>query len=222
MRLLLVEDDEALGDELTNLLRRADFAVDRARTAEDATDAGLIEPYDAVVLDLGLPDGDGLDVVKAWRDEGRMMPVLVLTARDRFSDLVSGFKAGADDFLTKPFRNEEVVLRLNALIRRAAGRQGPVVVGELKLDAASGEIEKSGLPLKLTAFERRLLRYLMLAGSRSVGRGELADHLYEGDSDRDFNSLEVLVSRLRRKIAPMRIVSNRGEGYRLEAGSDGR
>ncbi len=145
-----------------------------------------------------------------------MMPVLVLTARDRFADLVSGFKAGADDFLTKPFRNEEVVLRLNALIRRAAGRQGPVRLGELTLDAASGEIEKSGLPLKLTAFERRMLRYLMLAGARSVGRAELAEHLYEGDTDRDFNSLEVLVSRLRRKIAPMRILSNRGEGYRLD------
>ncbi len=220
MRLLLVEDDAALGEELARLLRRADFAVDRAVTAREAEEAGQVEPYDAVVLDLGLPDGDGLEVLKSWRAEGLMMPVLVLTARDRFADLVSGFKAGADDFLTKPFRNEEVVLRLNALIRRAAGRQGPVRLGELTLDAASGEIEKSGLPLKLTAFERRMLRYLMLAGARSVGRAELAEHLYEGDTDRDFNSLEVLVSRLRRKIAPMRILSNRGEGYRLDAGDN--
>jgi two-component system, OmpR family, response regulator len=222
VRLLLVEDDAALAQEIAAMLRRADFAVDHRATAEDAEAAGLIEPYDAAVLDLGLPDGDGLRVLAAWRAAGKALPVLVLTARDRFADLVSCFKAGADDYLAKPFRNEEVVLRLRALVRRGvSGAQGPVACGDLVLDAATGEIAKSGLPLRLTAFERRMLRYLMLARPRVMSRSAPADHLYEGEADRDFNSMEVIVSRLRRKIAPAVITTIRGEGYLLEPGDGG-
>ena len=222
MRLLLVEDDTSLAQELAGLLRRADFAVDTCATAAEALEAGLNEPYDAAILDLGLPDGDGLDVLAAWRAQKSRLPVLILTARDRFANLVAGFRAGADDFLAKPFRNEEVVLRLMALIRRGSGgAQGPIVCGDLILDAASGEMTVSGLPLKLTAFERRVLRYLLIKRPAVVSRTELSDHVYERDTDRDFNSIEVILSRLRRKVAPCRIETVRGEGYRLEAGHGG-
>jgi two-component system OmpR family response regulator len=221
MRLLLVEDETTLAEELAGMLRHAGFAVDICATAVEAREVGLVEPYDAIVLDLGLPDGDGLEVLAAWRARKSAIPVLVLTARGRFSDLVQGFRAGADDFLTKPFRNEEVVLRLMALIRRSAsGTQGPVACGELAMDAASGEIMLAGLPLKLTAFERRVLRYLLLRCPAVVSRTELSDHIYEIDVDRDFNSIEVIVSRLRRKIAPCRIETIRGDGYRLDAGDE--
>jgi DNA-binding response OmpR family regulator len=217
VRLLLVEDEPVLARELAAMLRQADFAVDHRATAEEAEAAGLIEPYDVAVLDLGLPDGDGMDVLRSWRRQGLPLPVLVLTARDRFADLVACFKAGADDYLAKPFRNEEVLVRLRALARRGiSGRQGPVTCGDLTLDAATGEIASAGLPLKLTGFERRLLRYLMLSRPRVMSRMALADHVYEGETDRDLNSLEVIVSRLRRKIAPVRIVNVRGEGYLLE------
>ena len=221
MRLLLVEDETELAEELSGVLRRAGFAVDICGTAAEAREAGLTEPYDAVVLDLGLPDGDGLEVLAAWRSRKSPIPVLVLTARDRFSALVQGFRAGADDFLTKPFRNEEIVLRLMALIRRSTtGAQGPISCGDLAMDAASGEIMLTGLPLKLTAFERRVLRYLLLRCPAVVSRTELSDHIYEVDVDRDFNSIEVIVSRLRRKIAPCRIQTVRGDGYRLDAGDE--
>lgn len=222
MRLLLVEDDASLAQELADMLRRADFAVDRCATASEARELGLVEPYDAAILDLGLPDGDGLEVLAAWRAQKSTLPVLILTARDRFADLVDGFRAGADDFLTKPFRNEEVVLRLMALIRRSASRaQGPIICGDLAMDTVSGGMTLSGLPLKLTAFERRVLRYLLLRFPSVVTRTELSDHIYEMDTDRDFNSIEVTVSRLRRKIAPCEIVTVRGEGYRLDASHGG-
>jgi two-component system OmpR family response regulator len=221
LRLLLVEDEISLAQELAGMLRHAGFAVDICATAAEAREVGLVEPYDAVVLDLGLPDGDGLEVLAAWRARKSAIPVLILTARDRFSDLVGGFRAGADDFLTKPFRNEEVVLRLMALIRRStSGAQGQIVCGELAMDAASGEITLTGLPLKLTSFERRVLRYLLLRRPSVVSRTELSEHIYESDTDRDFNSIEVIVSRLRRKIAPCRIQTVRGDGYRLDAGDD--
>jgi two-component system OmpR family response regulator len=149
------------------------------------------------------------------------MPVLILTARHLFSALVEGFRAGADDFLTKPFRNEEVVLRLMALIRRStSGLQGQIVCGDLAMDAASGEITLAGLPLKLTSVERRVLRYLLLRRPSVVSRTELSEHIYEIGADRDFNSIEVIVSRLRRKVAPCRIQTVRGDGYRLDDGDE--
>ncbi len=220
MRLLLVEDDASLAQELAGLLRRADFAVDICATAAEALEAGLGEPYDAAILDLGLPDGDGLDVLVAWRAKKSRLPVLILTARDRFANLVAGFRAGADDFLAKPFRNEEVVLRSDGAdpARRRRQRRDLIVCGDLVLDAASGEMTMSGLPLKLTAFERRVLRYLLIRRPAVVSRTELSDHVYERDTDRDFNSIEVIVSRLRRKVAPCQIETVRGEGYRLDAG----
>jgi two-component system OmpR family response regulator len=221
LRLLLVEDETSLAQELAGLLRHAGFAVDICATAMEAREVGLAEPYDAVILDLGLPDGDGLEVLAAWRAQKSAMPVLILTARHRFSALVEGFRAGADDFLTKPFRNEEVVLRLMALIRRStSGLQGQIVCGDLAMDAASGEITLAGLPLKLTSFERRVLRYLLLRRPSVVSRTELSEHIYEIGADRDFNSIEVIVSRLRRKVAPCRIQTVRGDGYRLDDGDE--
>jgi two-component system OmpR family response regulator len=221
MRVLLVEDDAPLAEELAGVLRQADFAVDHCRTGEEALEWAEIETYDAAILDVGLPRMDGLAVVGEWRKRGVVLPVLILTARDRFADLVSGFKAGADDFLRKPFRNEEVVLRLYALIRRGAAHAQPVVAcGELALDSASGELTLSGLPMRLTAFERRVLRYLLHRRGAVVSRTELSEHVYERETDRDFNSLEVIVSRLRRKIGDCRIESLRGEGYLLKAGDD--
>jgi two-component system, OmpR family, response regulator len=221
LRVLLVEDDRPLADEIASMLRRAELVVDVCGDGAQALEWGEIETYDAAVLDLGLPGMDGLAVLSAWRQRSVDLPVLILTARDRFADLVAGFRTGADDFLRKPFRNEELVLRLFALIRRGAGHgQTHVEVGSLSLETASGIVSLDGLPLRLTAFEGRVLRYLLHRRGAVVSRTELSEHVYGRDADRDFNSLEVVVSRLRRKIGATRIESVRGEGYVLRAGHD--
>jgi two-component system OmpR family response regulator len=221
VRVLLVEDDRPLTDEIARLLRSADLVVDVCDDGAAALEWEDIECYDAAVLDLGLPGMDGLDVLSAWRKQSVNLPVLVLTARDRFADLVAGFRSGADDYLKKPFRNEELVLRLFALIRRGAGHaQTHIDVDGLSLETASGIISLDGLPLRLTAFEGRVLRYLLHRRGAAVSRTELSEHVYGRDADRDFNSLEVIVSRLRRKIGDVRIDSVRGEGYVLRAGHE--
>ncbi|MFZ5691265.1 MAG: response regulator [Pseudomonadota bacterium] len=221
MRILLVEDDRPLAREIMSVLQRSNFVVDLCETGIDARDRPDIASYDAAVLDLGLPDIDGLAVLSAWRKESENLPVLILTARDRFADLVAGFKSGADDYLKKPFRNEELLLRLFALIRRGAGHaQTHIEVGGLSLETASGTISRDGLPLRLTAFEGRVLRYMMHRRGAVVSRTELSEHVYGEDVDRDFNSLEVVVSRLRKKIGSVRIESIRGEGYVLRAAED--
>ncbi|MET0935179.1 MAG: response regulator transcription factor [Luteibacter sp.] len=219
MRILLVEDDPALAEGLARALRAEKFAVDVAANGEDGGHLGSTELYDAAVLDLGLPKRDGVAVLRDWRAEGRTLPVLILTARDAWSEKVAGFKAGADDYLTKPFRTEEVVMRLRALVRRAAGHAAARLdCGPLSFDAQLGQFELDGLPLKLTAFEWRVLSALMLRKEVVIERADLIERVYEGDADVDSNSIEVIIGRLRKKIGTDRIETVRGRGYRLTAG----
>jgi DNA-binding response OmpR family regulator len=200
-------------------LRRENFAVDIAADGENGHHLGDTEAYDVAVLDLGLPRMPGAAVLRAWRKSGRQLPVLILTARDGWTEKVDGFKAGADDYLTKPFRIEELIMRLRALVRRAAGYAAPsVTCGPLSLDAPTGVFELDGLPLKLTALEWRVLQCLILRKDVVVDRLELMEKVYEGDAGTDSNSLEVIVARLRRKIGHDLIETVRGRGYRLASG----
>ena len=218
MKILLVEDDALLAGEIAHALRKENFAVDIAANGEDGHHLGDTEAYDAAVLDLGLPKMPGAAVLRAWRKNARALPVLILTARDGWTEKVDGFKAGADDYLTKPFRIEELIMRLRALVRRSAGHAAPgIVCGALSFDAPTGVFELDGLPLKLTALEWRVLQSLMLRKETVFDRGELMEKVYEGDAGADSNSLEVIVARLRRKIGHAMIETVRGRGYRLTA-----
>lgn len=216
MKTLVIEDDATLCAQIAEALRAAGMVVDSARDGTEGEFLGATETYDAAVLDLGLPGLDGVEVLTRWRASGVTMPVLILTARDEWADKVRGFRAGADDYVIKPFRMDEIVLRLQTLIRRAAGHAHAVVdAGDIALDTSSGQITQSGMPLRLTAFENRLLAYLVLHKGRVVTRSELSDHMYDRAADRDFRSLEVVIGRIRRKIGADRIETLRGEGYRL-------
>ena len=218
MRILLVEDDADLAAAILRALRAEHFAVDHAANGEDGAHLGDTGQYDAAVLDLGLPLKSGIAVLNEWRAAGRSLPVLILTARDGWSDKVEGFRAGADDYLTKPFRVEELVMRLRALGRRAAGHAAPrVACGPLTFDAQTGQFELDGLPLRLTALEWRVLSTLILRKETVIDRLDLLDRVYENDADPDSNSLEVIVGRLRRKIGAALIETVRGRGYRLTA-----
>jgi two-component system OmpR family response regulator len=219
MRVLLVEDDRLLAKEIAQALRHENFAVDIAVNGEDGQHLGETESYDVAVLDLGLPKVPGAAVLRAWRRNGRHLPVLILTARDGWTDKVDGFKAGTDDYLTKPVRIEELVMRLRALVRRSAGYAEPrIACGPLTFDAQTGVFELNGLPIRLTALEWRVLACLTLRHNVVVERSELNDKAYEGDADVDSNSLEVIVARLRRKIGHGMIETVRGRGYRLTSG----
>ncbi|QFR31735.1 response regulator transcription factor [Ancylobacter sp. TS-1] len=216
MRLLVVEDDPDLNRQLHEALVDAGYAVDRAHDGEEGHFLGDTEPYDAVVLDIGLPKMDGLSVLEAWRREGRKMPVLILTARDRWSDKVQGFDAGADDYVAKPFHMEEVLARLRALLRRSAGHAASeLTCGPVMLDTRSGRVTVNGKQVKLTSHEHRLLAYLMHHTGRVVSRTELVEHLYDQDFDRDSNTIEVFVGRLRKKLDVDVIQTVRGLGYLL-------
>lgn len=216
MKILLVEDDPELAAGLARALERENFVVETARDGEDGQHLGLTGLYDAAILDLGLPKVNGVAVLQAWRAAGRMLPVLILTARDGWAEKVEGFKAGADDYLTKPFRTEEVTMRLRALIRRAAGHAAPQVrCGPLSFDAQLGSFTLDGLPLRLTALEWRVLSALILRHGHVVARPDLLERVYDGDAEVDSNSLEVIVARLRRKIGRDLIETVRGHGYRL-------
>ena len=218
MKLLLVEDDAALRTQLRSALQHAGYAVDEADNGRDALHLGGTEAYDAVVLDLGLPQLDGLSVLQRWRTAGRTMPVLILTARDAWHDKVAGIDAGADDYLTKPFHPQELLARLRALIRRAQGLASPLLrCGAIELDTRSGQLSVAGQPVALTAHEYRLLAYLMHRPGQTVSRTELTEHLYAQDFERDSNTIEVFVGRLRRKLPPDAIETVRGLGYRLAA-----
>lgn len=218
MRALIVEDDTRICKQLQNALTEAGFAVDTADNGETGEFLGSTETYDVVVLDIGLPKMDGIAVLQSWRRAGRAMPVLILTAREEWSEKVRGFRAGADDYVVKPFRMEEVVVRCRSLVRRAAGHAtSELSCGPLTLDTQLGIITHNGLPLKLTAFESRMLAYLIHHAERPITRTELSEHLYERDTDRDFNSIEVIIGRLRRKIGKTMIETIRGQGYRLSA-----
>ncbi|MDP3735826.1 MAG: response regulator transcription factor [Hyphomonadaceae bacterium] len=216
MRVLVVEDDPDLGRQLTEALTQAGYAVDLAPDGEEGHFLGDTEPYDAAVLDLGLPKMDGVRVLEKWRNAGKDMPVLILTARDRWSEKVAGFDAGADDYLTKPFYTEELLARLRALMRRAAGHASAALeCGDLRVDTRAARASVNGEPIKLTAHEYRVLSYLMHHQGRVVPRTELVEHIYDQDFDRDSNTIEVFVGRLRRKIGSNRILTERGLGYRL-------
>ncbi len=216
MRCLVVEDDPDLRRQLVRALSDAGYAVDAAGDGEEGHFLGDTEPYDVVVLDLGLPVVDGVTILERWRDEGRAFPVLILTARDRWSEKVAGFDAGADDYLTKPFHMEELLARLRALVRRAAGHATPALeCGALRLDTRAQRAAVDGNPVKLTSHELRLLTYLMHHSGRVVPRGELIEHIYDQDFDRDSNTIEVFIGRLRKKIGQDRIVTVRGLGYQL-------
>ncbi|WP_393940080.1 winged helix-turn-helix domain-containing protein [Piscinibacter sakaiensis] len=199
-------------------LADAGYAVDEAEDGREAHHAGATGDYDAVVLDLGLPRIDGLSVLRRWREAGRAMPVLILTARADWSEKVAGIDAGADDYLTKPFHLEELLARLRGLIRRAAGQASPVLRhGELALDTRSGRVTSAGHPVALTSHEFKVLAYLMHRPGAVVSRTELIEHIYAQDADRDSNTIEVFVGRLRRKLPQLRIETVRGLGYRLAA-----
>ncbi|MEM6410113.1 MAG: response regulator transcription factor [Pseudomonadota bacterium] len=216
MRILVVEDNPDLRRQLADALSQAGYAVDLASDGEDGHFLGDTEPYDAVILDLGLPTMDGVTILERWREDGKDFPVLILTARDRWSEKVAGFDAGADDYLTKPFVTEELLARLRALLRRAAGHSAAALeCGSLRVDTRSARATVNGSPIKLTAHEYRVLAYLMHHQGRVVPRTELVEHIYDQDFDRDSNTIEVFIGRLRKKIGSDRIETERGLGYRL-------
>ncbi|TAN61511.1 MAG: response regulator transcription factor [Magnetospirillum sp.] len=216
MRVLVVEDEPALALRLQQVLEAAGFAVDVAYDGEEGGHLGDTEPYDAVVLDLGLPKIDGVTVLQRWREAGRAMPVVILTARGRWSEKMAGFNAGADDYMTKPFEMEEVVYRLRALIRRASGHAQPeLVCGTVRLDTNGGRVTVDGIPVQMTAQEFRILSYFMHHRGRVVSRTELMEHVYDRHFDSDSNVLEVMLGRIRKKVGADLIQTVRGQGYRL-------
>jgi two-component system OmpR family response regulator len=218
MRILLVEDEPTLRAQVREALVAAGYVVDEAADGRIAKYLGETEAFDAVVLDLGLPLIDGLTVLRGWRETSRTMPTLILTARDAWHEKVAGIDAGADDYLAKPFHMEELLARLRALIRRASGLASPLLAcGPVTLDTRSGRVAVDGTPVALTSHEYRVLAYLMHRPGAVVSRSELTEHLYAQDFDRDSNTVEVFVGRLRRKLPPGCIETVRGLGYRLTA-----
>ncbi len=216
MRVLVAEDEEKLAQSLTSAIRDAGYAVDCARDGNQAELLGHTEQYDAVVLDLGLPGMDGLTILKRWRDAALFMPVLILTARGSWYEKVQGIDGGADDYVTKPFRMEELLARLRALIRRANRQPSPEIrCGSLVLDPRAAKVTVDGAPVKLTGHEFRVISYLMHHRGRVVSQGELTEHIYSQDFDRDSNTVEVFIARLRRKLGASAIETVRGLGYRI-------
>lgn len=214
MRILVVEDDPDLNRQIVAALGDAGYVVDKAMDGEEGHYLGETEPYDAVVLDLGLPVLDGVSVLEKWRRAGKKMPVLILTARDRWSDKVAGFDAGADDYVVKPFQMEEVLARMRALLRRSAGHAtSELTCGPMVLDTKTARVTVNGTAIKLTSLEFRLLSYLMHHGGKVVSRTELVEHLYDQDFDRDSNTIEVFIGRLRKKLGVDVLHTVRGMGY---------
>ncbi|WP_208433997.1 response regulator transcription factor [Bartonella taylorii] len=214
MRILIVEDDRNLNHQLAEAVRRAGYVSDSAFDGEEAYFLGSTESYDAVILDISLPRRDGICVVEKWRQEGYLMPVLILTARDRWSDKVLGIDAGADDYVVKPFHMEEVMARLRALIRRATGHAtSTLCFGQVLLDTKTSRVFVDSQLIKLTSYEFRLLSYLMHHCDRVISRTELIEHLYDQDFDKDSNTVEVFVGRLRKKLGVDLIETVRGMGY---------
>jgi len=217
MRVLVAEDEAVLAAQLVEALGAAGYAVDSVADGEQADFLGQTETYDAVILDLGLPRVDGLTVLRRWRDAGLAMPVLVLTARASWSEKVQGIDSGADDYLGKPFRMEELLARLRGLIRRATGQVTPELrSGAIVLDARLGRVTRDGAPVRLTSHEFRVLSYLMHHRGRVVSQAELTEHIYAQNFDRDSNTVEVFIARLRRKLGSSSIQTVRGLGYRMQ------
>ncbi len=218
MRILVVEDETRLREQLTSAIQDAGYAVDFADNGERADFLGQTETYDAAILDLGLPGVDGLTVLRRWREAGIVTPVLILTARGSWHEKVQGIDGGADDYVSKPFRMEEVLARLRALIRRSAGQINPELqCGAVSLDPRTSKVTLNGTPVKLTGHEFRVLSYLMHHRGRIVSQGELTEHIYSQDFDRGSNTVEVFIGRLRRKLGTSFIETVRGMGYRIEA-----
>jgi len=218
VRVLVAEDEARLSQQLATALGEAGYAVDCAADGERADFLGQTERYDAVVLDLGLPKIDGLTILRQWREAGVKVPVLVLTARGSWHEKVQGIDGGADDYMSKPFRMEEVLARLRALIRRSSGQVTPELrCGALALDPRTARLTMRGVPVKLTSHEFRVLSYLMHHRERVVPQSELTEHIYAQDFDRDSNTVEVFIARLRRKLGPGVIETVRGLGYRIQA-----
>ena len=215
MRLLLVEDSVDLADQLMPMLRDNGYAVDWLADGRDALVRAHDEPFDLAILDLGLPGLDGLEVLRRWRDEGLAMPVLILTARDSWAERVDGLRAGADDYLTKPFHPDELLLRVQAVLRRSHGSSGGgrLEAGGLALDEARQSVWDGDREMELTGAEFRMLRYFMLNPDRLLSKAALTEHLYDGESERDSNVVEVHVNRLRRKLGRDSIQTRRGQGY---------
>ena len=220
MRVLLVEDEAALRESVRDALADAGYAVDGAADGEEGLYFGLEYPADVAVVDLGLPKLNGIELIRRLRAQGRKYPILVLTARDRWQDKVEALGAGADDYLVKPFHVEELLARLNALLRRASGWAQPVLAcGPVEIDTAAQQVRVAGRPVELTTFEYRVLHYLVLHAGEVVSKTDLTDHIYEQDYDRDSNVIEVFVGRLRKKLDPdgtlEPIETLRGRGYRF-------
>ncbi|MEE8294586.1 MAG: response regulator transcription factor [Sphingomonadales bacterium] len=216
MRILVVEDEPNLAEQVTTSLEEAGYAVDVVGDGEEAHFMGETEPYDAVVLDLGLPVMDGVSVLEKWRTAGLTMPVLILTARDTWTDKVAGLDAGADDYLTKPFKIEELLARLRALIRRSAGHaSSELTCGTVVLNTKTSKVTADGRAIKMTALEYKLLSYLMHHQDEIISRTVLTEHIYDQDFDRDSNTIEVFVNRIRKKLGANIIQTKRGLGYRL-------
>lgn len=220
MRVLLVEDEPVIADDVSAALKDAGFLVDHARDGETAWFMGDTEPYDAIILDLGLPRLDGLSVLKRWRSAGQTIPILILSARGSWMERVDGIEAGADDYLPKPFEMAELIVRLRALIRRSAGVAQPVVTaGDLVVDTRRMSIHFGGQPVRVTPLEFRLVDYLIHNQDRAVSSGELSEHLHGLDGAADANAIEAMVSRLRRKLGPGVIETRRGFGYMIASES---
>lgn len=217
MRLLLAEDDPALGDQIRQALHQEGRVVDVVQDGEEAAFLGATEPYDLIILDLGLPKRDGLSILREWRDQKNSVPVLILTARDGWSQRVDGLDAGADDYITKPFHMAELLARVRALLRRRMGQQSPLFeMGTFSFDTRMGRALIDGIAIDLTAQEAAVLTYLVTHAGRLVSRTELSEHIYAYDDDRDSNTIAVFVARLRKKLGADVIQTIRGRGYKID------
>ncbi|UWR02330.1 response regulator transcription factor [Ruegeria conchae] len=217
MRILLAEDEPQLCEQIKKLLGVEGRVVDVAHNGTDALHLGATEPYDMIILDIGLPERDGISVLREWRSSGVKTPVLILTARDGWSERVDGLDAGADDYMTKPFHMPELAARVRAILRRQSGQLNPVIeMGDVSLDTRNGRVSVAGIPVDLTAQEIAVLTYLAHNLGRMVSRTELSEHIYEYDGDRDSNTIAVFITRLRKKLGPDLITTVRGRGYMID------